>query len=82
MSEWRFSSEQLLLDTFPIDKELKNSVRQVKQVLFSKVKPTPLQSGVKLAAVNSLVLEDLLDFSLDIVDDPEFLQFVSGGRVS
>ena len=81
MRDWRFHDEQLLLNTFPIDKESSNYVRQVRDALFSRVKPTPLRGGVKLAAVSVPVLEELLNFSPDIVNDPVFLHFVSGSRV-
>ena len=68
-----FDDYQLLLNTFSIDQEKRNFVREVRNSLFSSVKPTPLKSDIKLAALSSEVLEDILDMSEQMKRDNEFL---------
>ena len=75
LKEWHFDDNQILLNTFSIDKEKRNFVREVRNVLFSSVKPTPLKSEIKLAAFSSEVLEDILDMdSEQMKTDKEFLK--------
>lgn len=60
-----------------MDQEKDNFVREVRNVLFSSVKPTALQSELKLAAVSDHVLELILDIDAEaILSDEDFLQVV------
>ena len=74
LREWHLNDFQILLNTFPIDKEQRNFVREVRNVLFSSMKPTPLKSDIKLAAFSSEVLEEILDMSGQMKRDNEFLK--------
>ena len=76
LKEWHFDDNQILLSTFSmsIDEEKRNFVREVRNSLFSSVKPTPLKSDIKLAAFSSEVLEDILDMSEQMKRDKEFLK--------
>ena len=75
LKEWHFDDNQLILNTFPIDTEKRNFVREVRNALFSSVRPTPLKSDIKLAAFSSEVLEHILNMdSEQIKTDKEFLQ--------
>ncbi|XP_070568089.1 protein adenylyltransferase SelO-like isoform X2 [Ptychodera flava] len=80
LEDWSFANS-LLLDTFPIDKEKKNYVREVKDAIFSVVLPTPLQTPVKLVAVAHPVLEDILDLHPNVTKSEYFLAFVSGNTI-
>ncbi|XP_077977550.1 protein nucleotidyltransferase YdiU-like [Glandiceps talaboti] len=80
LDDWTFA-DSLLLATFPVDKEEKIYVREVKDVLFSRVLPSPLQTPVKLAAVVQPVLEDILDLHMDVTKTDYFLAFVSGNTI-
>ena len=64
MAEWSFSDPTLA--SLPLDSELNNYVRRsVPKVVFSQVKPTPLQQPRKLVAVSSKALQDILDMDPD-----------------
>ncbi|XP_002733947.1 protein nucleotidyltransferase YdiU-like [Saccoglossus kowalevskii] len=80
LDSWGFSDSRLL-DNFEVELEERNYVRQVKNVLFSKVLPTPLQTTVKLVAVSSDLLENVLDLDKSISETEHFLTFVSGNTI-
>ena len=81
-SEWSFSNKSPLLE-FPIDPEKQNYVRQVYDVSFSRVMPTPFHSAPILAALSSSALQDVLDLDpCDCAHSHDFLTVVSGGHPS
>jgi uncharacterized protein YdiU (UPF0061 family) len=81
MADWSFSDPTLA--SLPLDSELRNYVRRnVPKVVFSQVRPTPLQKPRKLVAVSSEALRDILDMDPDeIQTDPDFVDFISGNNV-
>ena len=81
LNEWSFSDNQLTLNKFPIDKEKRNFVRQVKNALFSIVAPTPFKSATKLAGFSTESLKDILDMHPAIVNSSGFLGMVSGNGI-
>ena len=54
----------LLSETFPLDLEKRNFIRQVKNAVFSVVHPTPFNTSVQLAAVSYDVLTGKKSLSL------------------
>ncbi|XP_063180673.1 protein adenylyltransferase SelO-like isoform X2 [Chroicocephalus ridibundus] len=80
LCSWPLSSDSLR-DPFPIDVIQENYVRNVKNCIFSIVYPTPFKSRVRLVAVSKVVLENILDLDISVTGTPDFLQFVSGGKV-
>ena len=59
MSEWSFSDPSLA--SLPLESELNNYVRRhVPKVIFSQIKPTPLQRKRKLVAVSPEALRDIV----------------------
>ncbi|CAK8692674.1 protein nucleotidyltransferase YdiU-like [Clavelina lepadiformis] len=79
-SNWTFSNS--ILQKLPVDNELRNNVRSVKRVLFSKVKPTPLKDNIKLAAVSRDSLENCLDIDFrDAINSETFMFFASGNTL-
>ncbi|XP_054048670.1 protein adenylyltransferase SelO-like isoform X2 [Rissa tridactyla] len=80
LCSWPLSSDSLR-DPFPIDVIQENYVRNVKNCIFSIVYPTPFESRVRLVAVSKVVLENILDLDISVTGTPDFLQFVSGGKV-
>ncbi|XP_068790616.1 protein adenylyltransferase SelO isoform X2 [Struthio camelus] len=80
-SAWGLSSESLL-DPFPIDPIQENYVRNVRNCIFSVAYPTPFKSRVLLVAVSKEVLEDILDLDISVKEKVDFLQFVSGEKVT
>ena len=80
LNEWSFASQQMLLSTFPIDKERRNFVRKVENALFSVIHPTPLRKP-RLAAVNEDVLTSILNLDPDVLHSKTFMKFVSGNIV-
>ena len=81
MSEWSFSDPSLA--SLPLESELNNYVRRhVPKVIFSQIKPTPLQRKRKLVAVSPEALRDILDMDPDVItSDPQFVDFISGNNV-
>ena len=78
LKDWHFAENQVLLEIFPVDEEKGNFVREVRNVLFSSVRPTALQSKIKLAAVSDKVLIELMDMDAEAVSsDNAFLQVIS-----
>ncbi|XP_046360268.2 protein adenylyltransferase SelO, mitochondrial-like [Haliotis rufescens] len=75
---WDFAPRQILHETFPIDPEKRNFVRQVKNVLFSVVKPVSFRTETKLVAISDDAMRDILDLDPDIATETQFRDFVSG----
>lgn len=73
--QWHLGSLQVLQERFPINPVLQNYVREVKNALFSAVKPTPLRSKRRLAAVSTDALAEILDLDADVIQwDEDFVQ--------
>nr|XP_054751578.1 protein adenylyltransferase SelO-like [Lytechinus pictus] len=79
-SQWHFPSNHLLFDSFPIDRDpmKENYVRQVKNIIFSQVLPTPLKDKAKLVAYSEDVLGSLLDLHPLVTEAEPFVAFVAG----
>nr|XP_032642096.1 protein adenylyltransferase SelO-like isoform X4 [Chelonoidis abingdonii] len=67
--------------TLPVDTIPENSIRKVRDCIFSVAYPTPFISRVLLVAVSKDVLEDILDLDVSVKETDDFLQLVSGGKV-
>ncbi|CAH1802032.1 unnamed protein product [Owenia fusiformis] len=78
MKFWKFSENQILYNTFPIDQLVSNHVRQVSNVLFSMVKPNILETDLKLAVFSEDVLTRILDMDSAITETKDFVDFASG----
>ncbi|XP_062983972.1 protein adenylyltransferase SelO-like isoform X2 [Elgaria multicarinata webbii] len=78
---WRLSTEKFTAK-FAIDRIQDNYVREVRDVIFSVVYPTPFKSRVLLVAVSKDVLEDILDLDMSVSSSEDFLQLVSGAKVT
>ncbi|XP_077772427.1 protein nucleotidyltransferase YdiU-like [Podarcis muralis] len=78
---WRLSTEKFTA-TLPIDHIQENYVREVRDVIFSFVYPTPFKSRVLLVAVSKEVLEDILDLDMSISDSEDFIQLVTGAKIA
>ena len=79
-TNWDFASQQMLRSHFPVDKERRNYVREVKNALFSVVYPTALRKSPKLAAVSEEVLSRELDLDPGVSNTSRFLKMVSGSE--
>lgn len=79
---WKFNRRQVLARSFPLDPIVQNYVRQVHDSLFSVTYPMPLKSQTYLVSYSKSVLVDILDLSDDVVKSAEFVNFVSGAKVS
>ncbi|XP_061777599.1 protein adenylyltransferase SelO, mitochondrial-like isoform X4 [Nerophis ophidion] len=79
LDHFRVSNEKLM-GAFPIDEMQGNSVRTVKNCIFSESIPTPLKGPLRLVAVSKDVIEGLLDLDMATTQSETFLQYVSGGR--
>lgn len=78
---WRFSINTLC--SLPLDEiENDNTVRSVRNAVFSKVDPSPLEKDPKLVAISKSVLVDILDMDPSISDTNGFLKFLSGYPVT
>ncbi|CAI5788900.1 Selenoprotein O [Podarcis lilfordi] len=78
---WRLSTEKFTA-TLPIDHIQENYIREVRDVIFSFVYPTPFKSRVLLVAVSKEVLEDILDLDMSISDSEDFIQLVTGAKIA
>uniref|UniRef100_A0A8C4YMY2 Selenoprotein O n=1 Tax=Gopherus evgoodei TaxID=1825980 RepID=A0A8C4YMY2_9SAUR len=65
----------------PVDTIPENSIRKVRDCIFSVAYPTPFISRVLLVAVSKDVLEGILDLDVSVKETDDFLQLVSGGKV-
>lgn len=80
--DWTFSDSLLLSSGFPIDPELRNYARQVRNVAFSIVEPTPLKTKARIVALSEEVLIEILDLNAtDCEHSTEFLNFVAGNQI-
>ncbi|KAI7792486.1 Uncharacterized protein IRJ41_015707, partial [Triplophysa rosa] len=70
-----------LLDVLPLDEVDGNFIRVVKRCVFSECQPTPLKAPLTLAAVSLDVLCNVLDVNESVIQNEEFLQCVSGGKL-
>ncbi|XP_068604379.1 protein adenylyltransferase SelO-like [Brachionichthys hirsutus] len=70
-----------LLEAFPADGADGDSVRTVKNCIFSKSTPTPLRGPLRLAAASQDVIEGILDVDMAATRSDEFLRYASGGRL-
>jgi len=77
---WRFSANSLLRVKFPIDSIEQNYLRKVSNVIFSVVKPFVL-SDIKLVAVSSEALINILDLDPVVKYDTTFLKFAAGNWI-
>jgi len=77
---WRFSANSILRTRFPIDSIEQNYVRKVSNVIFSVVKPSVL-SDIKLVAVSSEALTNILDLDPAVKYDTLFLNFAAGNWI-
>ena len=71
--------DNLALRSLPIDKELKNYVRQVSGACFSRVEPTPVENPSTVAFSSSAM--SLLDLSEDQLQRDDFAEFFSGNKI-
>ena len=74
---WSFSNCSTLKSRFPVDPEVRTYVRTVSNVLFSVVKPTPL-NNVKLVAGSDDVLANILNLTPNVKADSTFVEFAAG----
>ncbi|XP_059476935.1 protein adenylyltransferase SelO-like [Neocloeon triangulifer] len=80
IGEWSFAPNTLL--SLPLDEVEENYVRRdVRQAVFSKVTPTPLQKNLQLVAVSDNALVSILDMDPVIANTEEFVQFVAGDKI-
>jgi uncharacterized protein YdiU (UPF0061 family) len=80
MTEWSFSPNSLL--TLPLDPIEENYVRRnVRNAVFSKVMPSPLEKNLQLVSFSEDVLVNILDMDPSIVTTEEFSQFVAGDKI-
>lgn len=80
--DWGFMPISVLRQTFPVDQETKNFVRQVHNVAFSTVHPVPLRHKPSLVAISSHVLTEILDLrTAASAESPAFLEFVAGNLI-
>ncbi|XP_065338422.1 protein adenylyltransferase SelO-like [Cloeon dipterum] len=80
MSEWSFSPSTLL--SLPLDETEENYVRgYVRNAVFSKVMPTPLEKNLQLVGTSEDALVKILDMDPSIAETAEFVQFVAGNKI-
>ena len=78
--DWSFSNKSPLLE-LPLDPVEENYVRQVHNVSFSRVLPTPFSSQPTLVSLSRDVLEGILELDVcDCAQSESFLALVSGGQ--
>lgn len=71
--------DNLAVRSLPIDKELKNFVRQVQGACFSRVEPTPVENPSTVAySASAMSLLDLLE---DQIKRSDFAEFFSGNKL-
>lgn len=77
LSEWSFA-QPALLQQFKRDAITQNYVRRAPGVVFSPVKPTPLEADLQLVSVSDDCLTNILDLDPSSSNDERFNQFVAG----
>ena len=68
----------MLLETLPLDDIEENYVRQVRNVVFSKVFPSPMKTRSHLIALSEEVAGGILDLHPDACNSEFFTAFVTG----
>ena len=76
-SEWRFTTPGLLAN-FPVDPIEENYTRRVPNAIFSRVKPTPLTTRLRLVSFSEDACAEILDLEPGTSSDPEFVNLVGG----
>uniref|UniRef100_A0A1B6D888 Selenoprotein O n=1 Tax=Clastoptera arizonana TaxID=38151 RepID=A0A1B6D888_9HEMI len=77
--QWHFSPSKLL--QLPVEENSVNYVRRmIPNVIFSNVKPTPVNSP-KLVAYSKDVLTNILNLDISVINDPSFIDFISGNYI-
>ena len=61
--------------------ERRNYVRQVRDAVFSCVRPVPLKYKPSLIAVSSEVLTELLDLKMSGAISQAFVEFIAGNKI-
>ena len=79
--QWDFASDQILINSFPIDPVRQNYVREVQNVLFSVVYPKPLKGQPLLAAVSEIVVMHIMDLDPFHINNTKFANFASGNMI-
>ena len=79
--QWDFASDQILVNSFPVDPLRQNYVREVQNVLFSRVYPKPLKETPLLAAVSDDVVTNIMDLNPIQINGTKFTNFASGNLV-
>ncbi|XP_074606319.1 protein adenylyltransferase SelO-like isoform X1 [Acropora palmata] len=78
---WDFMSSSVLLKVLPVDAEKRNYVRQVRDAVFSVVRPVPLKYKPSLIAVSSEVLTEILDLKMSGAVSQAFVEFIAGNKI-
>ena len=81
LKTWGAGITSVLQRSFPLDKESRNYVRKVDNVIFSKTNPTPFSTPSDIVAYSESVLSELINFQHVITSNRHFQLFVSGGAV-
>ena len=71
--------DNLVLRSLPIDKEVKNYVRQVPGACFSRVEPTPVENATTVASSTTAMA--LLDLPEQELQRDDFAEFFSGNKL-
>lgn len=79
--QWDFMSSSVLLKVLPVDAERRNFVRQVRDAVFSFVRPVPLKYKPSLIAVSSEVLTEILDLKMFGAVSQAFVEFIAGNKI-
>ncbi|XP_068737750.1 protein adenylyltransferase SelO-like isoform X2 [Montipora capricornis] len=79
--DWHFTPSSALFQVFPIDPETKSYVRQVRDVVFSTVRPVPFKYKAYLVAVSSGVLTEILDLKTSTSESEAFIEFIAGNKI-
>jgi len=80
LKDWQFSEPKLT--RLPLDQEVENYIRRdVRKCVFSIVQPTAYKTKPKLIAFSSSTLRDVLDMDPAIVEEEEFVNWVTGNSI-
>ena len=71
--------DNLALKALPIDKEVKNFVRQVSGACFSRVEPTPVENATMVAYSPQAM--SLVDLPEEELKRPDFAEYFSGNKI-
>ncbi|KAE8741130.1 hypothetical protein FOCC_FOCC013388 [Frankliniella occidentalis] len=82
MAEWQFAPSSVLENNLPIDSDTETYIcSNVKGVIYSRVKPSPLVKNVRLVAYSKDVLVNILNMHPSITETDEFVKWVAGSNV-